>query len=177
MYSEYCISPFISSSTKSINKRAINGGPFKPDDIYIPSDPKEVDGNIVVEFAVVTTSANGTPVVVPGKELVDMIKKKATDIGRKLGATFVGTRIKSSPIKKKPTSETRTKRAKGQSAGLIAGVTVAVGLLVIITAIAIWYFRLVTVLYSLRRYTFIFTVGPCYLVHVRDIRNVRDNGS
>jgi len=116
MYSEYCISPFISSRTKSINKRAINGGPFIPDDIYIPSDPKEVDGNIVVEFAVVTTSANGTPVVVPGKELADMIKKKATDIGRKLGATFVGTKIKSSPIKKKPTSETRTKRAKGQSA-------------------------------------------------------------
>ena len=166
MYLEYCISPFISSSTKSINKRAINDGPVKPDDIYIPSDPKEVDGNIVVEFAVVTKSVNGTPVVVPGKDLVDMIKKKATNIGRKLGASIVRTKIK-----KKPTSETRTKQAKRQSAGLIAGVTVAVGLLVIIIAIAIWYFRLVTGLFSLGRYTFVITAGPCYFERVREIRN------
>jgi len=114
--------------------------------VYIPSDPKEIDGNIVVEFAVVATSAaDGTPVVIPGKELVDIIKKNAAEIGQKLGGTIVEAKRKSAPIKKKkkPTSETRTKR---QNAGLIAGVTVTVGLLVIITAIAIWYFRLVSYL-------------------------------
>ena len=111
--------------------------------MYIPSDPKEVDGNIVVEFAVVATSAaDCTPVVVPSEDLVDFIKKNAAEIGQRLGGTIVETKTKSAPIKKKkkPTSETPTKR---QNAGLIAGVTVAVGLLVIITAIAIWYFRLV----------------------------------
>jgi len=113
--------------------------------VYIPSYPKEIDGNIVVEFAVVATSADGTPVVVPSKGLVDIIKKNAAEIGQKLGGTIVETKRKSAPInkKKKPTSQTQTKR---QNAGLIAGVTVAVGLLVIIIVFAIWYFRSVSYL-------------------------------
>ena len=145
MIHRYCIILFISSSKKAFTKRAIKGDQLKPEDVYIPSDPKEVDRNIVVECAVVATSADGTPVVVPGKELVDIIEKNAAEIGQKLGGTIVETKTKSAPIKKKkiPKSKTLSKR---QNAWLIAGVTVAVGLLVIITAIAVWYFRLVSYL-------------------------------
>ena len=52
----------------------------------------EIDGNIVVEFAVVATSADGTPVVVPGKDLVDIIQRNAAEIGQKLGGTIVETK-------------------------------------------------------------------------------------
>ena len=113
----------------------------------------------MVECAVVATSAaDGTPVIVPSEDLVDFIKKNAAEIGQRLGGTIVETKTKSAPIKKKkkPTSETPTKR---QNAGLIAGVTVAVGLLVIIIVFAIWYFRLVSYLRLLFRVAFFLLIS------------------
>ena len=113
---------------------------FSPEDIFIPSDPKEVDGSIVVECAVVKISADGKPVVVPSKVVADMVDKKAAKIGQKLGGTVLQAKPKPAAIKDKPTSEART---KGQCTGLLAGLIVAVGLIFIIVAIIIYYFRLV----------------------------------
>jgi len=130
---------FFIFSTESITKRAVREVHFKSEDIFIPSDPREVDGNVVVECAVVKESAGGKPVVVPRKVLAEMIEKKAAEIGQRLGGNVLGTQPKPAPIKHKTSSETRAKR---QSAGLIAGVTIAVGLTVIIAMITIWHFRL-----------------------------------
>ena len=125
-------------SAKSITKRTVNEIYFKPEDIYIPSDPKEVDGLVVVECAVV--KASGIPVVVSRKLLTRLIEKKADEIGRKLGGTILASKHKPSQTKDRPTSETRTKE---QKKGLIIGVS-AGALIVIVAVIGICYFRLVT---------------------------------
>ena len=126
-------------SAKSITKRAVNEIYFKPEDIYIPLDPKEVDGLVAVECAVV--KATGIPVVVSSNLLAGLIEKKADEIGRKLGGTIVASKHKSSQVKDRPTSETGT---KGQKKWLIAGVSSAGGLIVIVAVTGICYFRLVT---------------------------------
>ena len=112
---------------------------FKPEDIYIPLDPKEVNGLVAVEFAVV--KATGIPVVVSSNLLAGLIEKKADEIGRKLGGTIMASKHKSSQIKDRPTSETGT---KGQMKWLIVGVSSAGGLIVIAAVTGICYFRLVT---------------------------------
>ena len=99
-----------------------------------------MDGNIVVECAVVKTS-DGKPVVVPSKVVADMVEKKAAKIGQKLGGTVMQAKPKAAAIKDKPTSQART---KGKSTGLLAGLIVAVGVIVIIVGIIICYFRLVS---------------------------------
>ena len=126
-------------SAKSITKRTVNEIYFKPEDIYIPSDPKEVDGLVVVVFAVV--KASGIPMVVSRNLLTRLIEKKADEIGRKLGGTIVVSKRKPSQIKDRPTSETRTKE---QKKWLIIGVSSAGALIVIVAVIGICYFRLVT---------------------------------
>lgn len=106
--------------------------------MYITSDPKEEDGKLIVEYAVVRTSADGKPVLVSSRALAELTNKKAAEIGRNLGGNVVEAKVKPEPIKDNPTSKTRS---KGKRLGLIAGV-VAVGLTVIIASITIWYFRL-----------------------------------
>ncbi|KAL9988042.1 hypothetical protein ACROYT_G002440 [Oculina patagonica] len=122
-------------STESIVKRAVQGGPYTPDDIYLPTDPKEVDGGVQVEYAVVKTSTDGEPVVVPSTFVAEVTEKKAAEIGRKLGGNVKSVRQK--PVEK-PTAAPQTGKSSG---GLIAGVVVAVGLVVIIAAFTVWYFR------------------------------------
>lgn len=126
-------------STGSISKRDVKEGPFKPEDVYITSGPKEVDREIEVEYAVVHTSADGNPLVVPSEFLVDATEKKAAVIEQKLGGTVMEIRSKSSPITDKPTSG-----STGKSTALIVGVAVAAVLIAIIAAVAICYFRLET---------------------------------
>ena len=62
-------------STQSIAARAVKEVHFKPEDIFIPSHPREEDGNVVVECAVVKELADDKRVVVPSKVLADMIEK------------------------------------------------------------------------------------------------------
>ena len=110
-------------------------GPFKPEDIKLPTGPKEVDGGIQVEYAVVRTTADGKPVAVPGKFVADVTEKKAAEIGKELGGEVLSVRQKPVEV---TTSVTQTGKSNG---GLIAGIVVAVVLVVIIAAIAVWYFR------------------------------------
>ena len=125
-------------STGSLTKREIKGDPFTPEDIYVPSDPREVDGGIVVEYAVVKTSAEGTPVAVPSTVLAKVTEEKAKEIGQKIGAKVVGAKPKPPPVKILPTKAAQT---GGQDGGMIAGVVVAVGITIIIAAVAVWYLR------------------------------------
>ena len=94
---------------------------------------------IEVEYAVVHTSADGNPLVVPSEFLVDATEKKAAVIEQKLGGTVMEIRSKSTPITDKPTSG-----STGKSTALIVGVVVAAVLTAIIAAVAICYFRLET---------------------------------
>lgn len=110
-------------------------GPFRPKDIQLPKEPKEVDGGIQVEYAVVRTAADGKPVSVPSKFVADVTKTKAKEIGNKLGGKVLSVRQKPAEV---PTSAPQTGKSSG---GLIAGIVVTVILIVIIAAIAVWYFR------------------------------------
>lgn len=124
-------------STGSLTKREINEGPFTPEDIYVPSNPREVDGGIVVEYAVVKTTSEGTPVAVPSTVLAKVTQEKAKEIGQKIGAKVVGAKPKPAP-KIQPTKAAQT---GGTDGGMIAGVVVVLGLTIVIAAVAVWYFR------------------------------------
>lgn len=125
-----------SFSVGSIAKREINEGPFTPEDIYIPSPPREVDGGIEVEYAVVKTNDDGTTVAVPSEALAKVMEARAEEIGRKIGGKVVSVGPKQPPPK--PTSGAQT---GGKNGGMIAGVVIAVLLTAIIAAVAVWYFR------------------------------------
>lgn len=84
----------------------------------------------------VKKSADGKPVVVPSATLVEVTKSKATEIERKVGGKVVGVKQKIKPVK--PTS---APQVGGKDSGLIAGIVVAVGLIVVIAAVTVWYFR------------------------------------
>ena len=86
----------------------------------------------------VKTSVDGTPVAVPSETLAQVTEEKAAEIGQKVGGKVLEAKPKPAPIKVTPTSEARKGRTNG---GLIAGVVVAVALLVIIAAVTVWYFR------------------------------------
>jgi len=129
---------FYFTSAKSVTKRSVNEDPFRLEDIYIPSDPKEVDGGISVEYAVVITSADGRLVVVSSKALADLIERKAAEIGQKLAGIIVDAKAKPKPIKDKPKGRTEGKEKR---TGLVTGVVVPVGLVVII-AVIVWHLRL-----------------------------------
>ena len=110
-------------------------GPFKPEDIKLPTEPIVVEGGIQVEYAVVRTAADGRPVAVPSKFVADVTEAQAAEIGKKLGGEVLSVRQK--PVEVATTAP----RTSGSNGGLIAGVVVAVLLIVIIAAIAVWYFR------------------------------------
>jgi len=128
-------------SAGSISKRSVKEGPFKPEDIYVPTHPRAIDGGIVVEYAVVKSSVDGSPVVVSSKVLADLTVKKATEIGQRLGGTVVRAQSKLCGTKSLPTAPTER-----QCTGLVAGVSVAVGLSIVIVVVIIWYFRSETIL-------------------------------
>lgn len=88
-----------------------------------------------MEYAVVRTAADGRPVAVPSRFVADVTEAKAAKIGEKLGGKVLSVRQK--PVKVATTAP----QTSGPSGGLIAGVVVAVLLIVIIAAIAVWYFR------------------------------------
>lgn len=126
---------FHTFSTESIAKRAVQSGPFYPKDIYFPSAPTKVNGGILVEYAVVRTSAAGKSVVVPSTFVTAVTKKRAAEIGKNVGGNVMAVRQK--PVEK-VTSSPQTGRSNG---GLIAGVVVSVGLIVIVAAVTVWYYR------------------------------------
>ena len=111
-------------------------GPFTTDDIYITSPPAEVDGGVSLEYAVVKTTTDGREVPLPSEKLAEATSERAAEIGKKLGATGVAAKPK--PLTTTPTSKAQT---GGTNGGMIAGVFVAVLLLIIIAAVAVWYFR------------------------------------
>jgi len=113
---------FYFTSAKSVTKRSVKEDPFRPEDIYIPSDPKEVDGGISVEYAVVITSADGKPAVVSSKALAYLTEKKAAEIGQKLGGIIVDAKAKPKPVKDKPKGGTENKEKRTE---LITGVVVS----------------------------------------------------
>ena len=85
----------------------------------------------------VKASANGKLAVIPSKVLAAVTEQKAAEIGRKLGVKVADVKRKNSATKPQTRGEGSS---TGKSVGLIAGVAVAVGLIVVIAAIGIWRF-------------------------------------
>lgn len=84
----------------------------------------------------VKATPEGTPIPVPSTVLAKVTEEKAKEIGQKIGAKIVGAKPKPAPVQ--PTKAAQT---GGTDGGMIAGVVVALGLTIVIAAVAVWYFR------------------------------------
>lgn len=83
----------------------------------------------------VKTTEEGEPAPVPASFVADVTKKNAAAIGRKNGGDVLS-------VKQKPVIKSTPAPQSGRSnAGVIAGVVVALGLVLIMVALAVWYFR------------------------------------
>lgn len=77
----------------------------------------------------------GEPEPVSASFVADVTKKNAAAIGRKNGGDVLS-------VKQKPVIKSTPAPQSGRSnAGVIAGVVVALGLVLITVALAVWYFR------------------------------------
>lgn len=83
----------------------------------------------------VKTTDRGEHEPVPASFVADVTKKNAAAIGRKNGGDVLS-------VKQKPVIKSTPAPQSGRSnAGVIAGVVVALGLVLITVALAVWYFR------------------------------------
>ena len=83
----------------------------------------------------VKTTNRGEPEPVSASFVADVTKKNAAAIGRKNGGDVLS-------VKQKPAIKSTPAPQSGRSnAGVIAGVVVALGLVLITVALAVWYFR------------------------------------
>ena len=77
----------------------------------------------------------GEPEPVSASFVADVTKKNAVAIGRKNGGDVLS-------VKQKPVIKSTPAPQSGRSnAGVITGVVVALGLVLITVALAVWYFR------------------------------------
>lgn len=77
----------------------------------------------------------GEPEPVSASFVADVTKKNAAAIGRKNGGDVLS-------VKQKPVIKSTPAPQSGRSnAGVITGVVVALGLVLITVALAVWYFR------------------------------------
>lgn len=77
----------------------------------------------------------GEPEPVSASFVADVTKKNAAEIGRKNGGDVLS-------VKQKPVIKSTPAPQSGRSnAGVITGVVVALGLVLITVALAVWYFR------------------------------------
>ena len=77
----------------------------------------------------------GEPEPVSASFVADVTKKNAAAIGRKNGGNVLS-------VKQKPVIKSTPAPQSGRSnAGVITGVVVALGLVLITVALAVWYFR------------------------------------
>ena len=83
----------------------------------------------------VKTTEEGKPAPVSASFVADVTKKNAAAIGRKNGGDVLS--VKQKPVIK----STPAPRSGRSNAGVIAGVIVALGLVLIMVALAVWYFR------------------------------------
>ena len=83
----------------------------------------------------VKTTEEGKPTPVSASFVADVTKKNAAAIGRKNGGDVLS--VKQKPVIK----STPAPRSGRSNAGVIAGVIVALGLVLIMVALAVWYFR------------------------------------
>ena len=163
--STLCFSP----SSGSVVKRSVDKLIFRPEDIYLPSTPRRVNGGIEVEFVVLVN--NGTSQgVVPGGTVLSLIEKNTGELDNKLGGKLMKATLKEQP--EKPTS---LPQEEGLNEGMIAGIIIAV-IIVIVAAIAVWYYRygsfFLCLPFSLSIYFFVFVfcfgmldlcnIGRCY---------------
>lgn len=83
----------------------------------------------------VKTTDKGKPTPVKASFVADVTKKNAAAIGRKNGGDVLSVKLK--PVIK----STPAPQSGRSNAGVIAGVVVALGLVLITVALAVWYFR------------------------------------
>ena len=124
-------------SVTSLVKRSVDKGPFTTKDIYFPKPPERVNGEVSAEFAILKQDKNGTSVSpILAQPIAALIEKKREIIEKTIGGKLMRVSTKKDPDK--PASLAQTETASG---GMIAGIVIAVFIVVILAALAVWHFR------------------------------------
>ena len=130
------ISCFIFSVT-SLVKRSVNKGPFTTKDIYFPKPPERVNGEVSAEFAILKQDKNGTSVSpILAQPIAALIEEN-----REMIEKNIGLKVKRIAAKEDLVKPTNLPRRETPSGGMIAGIVIAVFIVVILAALAVWHFR------------------------------------
>ena len=118
-------------------KRSVDKGPFTTKDIYFPKPLERVNGEVSAEFAILKKDKNSTSVSpISAQPIAALIEEKREIIEKKIRGKVKRVATKEDLVK--PANLSRTETASG---GMIAGIVIAVFIVVILAALAVWYFR------------------------------------
>lgn len=124
-------------SVTSLVKRSVNKGPFTTKDIYFPKPPERINGQVSAEFAILKQDKNGTSVSpILAQPIAALIEENREIIEKKIGGKVMSIAAKEDLVK--PTNLARRETPSG---GMIAGIVIAVFIVVTLAALAVWHFR------------------------------------
>lgn len=124
-------------SVTSLVKRSVNKGPFTTKDIYFPKPPERVNGEVSAEFAILKQDKNGTSVSpILAQPIAALIEENREIIEKKIGGKVMRIAAKKDLVK--PTNLAQRETPSG---GMIAGIVIAVFIVVTLAALAVWHFR------------------------------------
>lgn len=124
-------------SVTSLVKRSVNKGPFTTKDIYFPKPPERVNGEVSAEFAILKQDKNGTSVSpILAQPIAALIEENREIIEKKIGGKVKRVATKEDLVTPASLAGTET-----PSGGMIAGIVIAVFIVVILAALAVWHFR------------------------------------
>ena len=128
---------FFIFSVTSVVKRSVDKGTFSTRDIYFPKPPERVNGEVSAEFTILKQDKNSITVSpISAQPIAALIEENRKKFEEELGVKVMGVSTKKDSVK--PSNLPRTAPASG---GMIAGIVIAVFIVVILAALAVWYFR------------------------------------
>ena len=124
-------------SVTSLVKRSVNKGPFTTKDIYFPKPPERVNGEVSAEFAILKQDKNGTSVSpILAQPIAALIEEN-----REMFEKNSGLKVKRIAAKEDLVKPTNLAQRETPSGGMIAGIVIAVFIVVTLAALAVWHFR------------------------------------
>ena len=124
-------------SVTSLVKRSVSKGPFTTKDIYFPKPPERVNGEVSAEFAILKQDKNGTSVSpILAQPIAALIEEN-----REMFEKNIGLKVKRIAAKEDLVKPTNLAQRETPSGGMIAGIVIAVFIVVTLAALAVWHFR------------------------------------